>query len=658
MAKEGFLLQYWTGAAWSTLSMQSGDYDISPVRHRYNDDMTLTVFQDDTVSDTPFAEGTRFRVNTTNGLIFEGVAVSVEYSEDPSSYGWMYECAGLLEEATDVIFEKDGSFRVAYNVGDSSDPDYDEDREGMTVGEILEDVFDTMSTFLPWDNYTDDPSNLTKDSLPGLDTNPGKVVFTRQSVAEIIQSFASSKEPTRRVRFKATGSTWTIVFQDTRDTRTVEIDRADMDETPLSYLFRRSRRGVYSAVKIQGAAEQKERIDSFVIGGTINMTEDWNPSFEAGWTEALADANPDTYGRVYRNYQLSQDRIMQCRLSSDGPIIAFFQRKGGVLSDLAWETVDFQTGKIRFGRPLVYDDDGVTTRYDFWVRYAYMEDPIEARFPTTNWSGQAYDEIGLERLKAEYDEDYKLITVVGETTGSSGDKLIDKRLQATPDKLVDGSLEVDGTDYGLITANSYQFLVADGSTAIGSGLSYTITLQDDTDALEEIAERLHEEVSERNTTGTIQPQSMLFDDLELGDDVNFTGFGTDDFDGVLVTDIEFNPWEDTTTAGLGTLTSLGARFEYQALKQQLYLLEQTEENQIQADRNKACRFGSTGGRYDDPDVLSEVEDHEHTQTEGDGGPLKSGTTEITNVTNTAPTEWTYDADGTVFWPTEAYWRIT
>jgi len=661
MAKEGYLLQYYNDPSWVTLDMTTGTWDFTPVKHRYRDDITVTVIQDAPIDTAPLPEGTRFRIAVSGTLIFEGVCVDHEFSLDPGQEGWNYQCAGLLEEATDVYFAKDGSYRVAYNVGDPSSPDYDEDREGLTVGEILEDVLDTMSASLPWTYYTDDESDLSKDALPGLDTNPGKVVFTRQSVAEIIQSFASRFEPTRAIRFKATSTTWTIVFQDTRATTTKAISRSNFDLSPLALNFRRSRRGVYSAVEIQGAAEQKEIQDVWIPSGTQTITEDWDPTYETGWTEALASANPDTYGRVYRNFELSQNNILQCRLSADAPIIAFFQRDGGILTLLSWENVEASTGKIRFTRPLVYDDEGTLTRYSIWVRYAYRDAPITARFPTSGFSGQAYTDLGLERLKVEYDEDYGKETITGTITKDST-ILIDARLQATPDRLIGAHLFINSVDAGEITDNDYQTITSDNMTGTyTAGTTYEVVLKDDETSLEEVAERLHEEVSERNVSGSIQLPTDQFSDVELGQDLTFTGYGTTAFDGVLVSEVEYDPWSDLTTVGLATLTSLGARLEFQQFKNQLFLLEQTEENEIQLNRQRNCRYGATSSRsYDSQEIPDEVADHEHSETEGDGGPLKSGTTTITNPgeTVTAETEWTYDSGNDRYWPTKSYWRIS
>jgi hypothetical protein len=631
-ARGDWKLYYWTGISWSELDLGDGTYDFGPIRHAYSDDMSVTVTHNvafDTAS--PWTEGTRIKIEESGTLRFEGIVETVHPVRDNQTDEIQYTCKGLFAEANDVTFLKSGSARVAYNVKDPTDPDYDATREDKTVGDILEDVLDTMSADLPWTYYTDDKASLTDNDLSDLATVPGKMVFNGESVPSIIFRILSEYLPYYKTYFDEVAGDWSLVFIDTRtELDTITLTRSDMNENNLSDAFNWNRTGVYSAVEIQGDWELIEDADIRDPSGSTDITALWNTDYQASWTEELAAQNPDTWGQVFREYQLPNAPVLESRLSADCNWFLVFERVAGGYYSLPVEIMDVATGKFRTKYAM---QDGGTER-KFWLRYAYRSGRITGREPNAGYSGSAYSVTGIERVEYIIDEDYKKMTINGETSHQGINSIIDRRLGATPGKLLQGGAELvlDGSNYGAITANGYYTIEAtDLSGTYASGLDYSIILQDDSTVIDDLATALHGEVSERNFSGSIVIDAAAMGTYKLGNQVNLSGWSNSDWSSLraVIQSVTTDPWTEQTTLELASLSSIGANRSYQQLKESLWLHAQTEENEIQIGRlarASNAMSNDAGGIADEGDA-TDTQDHRHNAS-GDGGWLHRTITKI------------------------------
>jgi hypothetical protein len=588
------------GGAWTELSMEGGVWDFGPKTDVLGADMSVDI-EWRTAFDgaNTYNETTWFGIDKGTTPWFRGIVKN--FSKERASRGdlWTFHCEGLFAIEEKTTWLKSGSARFVYNVGDPEDPDYDSDLEDKTVGDIIDDMHTDCS--LIWTYFTDDPANLTQDACPDLTVKPQKFAVNGGFVPNVLQALLSQYMPYYKTfwEYSTGGSGWALVIVDTRSELTeVKINRDDMDETPLESRFNFSRDGVFSAVEMQGAKAQTEVLENYTPAGGGDITEDWDVSFEAGWSEALALEFPETYGKVYRCFELSQNNVLPTRLSSSVNNTAWIEIDG-IWEGLTLEYIEQATGKFRTKRVVADTSTSPVTQLNMKVRYAYQGSVISSRFPSSGYSGPAWEQTGsgLEAIKYEIDEQYKKITMSGVTTGTSGSGMVlDYFLAATPGKLANeqATLTYGGSVYD-ITSNYHKWIFGAGLGNTASGQAYTVTWLDLEADLDALAEALHSEVSGRNFTAPIPIAHSDVTKFKMGIKLNFFGWNNaawETIDGVVVR-IETDVWMDSTRMDISSLSNLGVAGEFARLRELRWNHDQTEENEIQIGRLQAAA-GSKG----------------------------------------------------------------
>lgn len=632
----GVEVHYLSGITWYHIDLQRGLWSISPVSQKFNDDWTWTIkllWNATTPHDGMMGpcgcdslrlkEGTNLLLYHGDTLLTYGRVVSVKPEDSSSADEITFECRGPWD-----FLNNDGAIsgRRCYNLGDPSDEDYDATRENLTVGDIIKDLFET---YYPGSYFTDDPNDLFQNDLPDLDVIPSKVTYTCQMIGGCIIQLLSEYMPHYKTTWVYNEAGWCLVFWNTRELEAIDIYSTDMVPGAMSSLsFSYSLTGVYSAVAIYGAREQAEILDERTGGGG-DIDPDWDAAYEVGWTQELADANPDTYGRVWTCYQLSQGGVMEGRLACEEGLKAWV-KIGDIWYPSTVSSIERSSGKIVFSVAKVYSNAGVLTERDFKVRYATKGNNVAARYPTVGFEGKAWEEVGIERCRNEYDEDYGYQVIHGKTTKTTTGYITDRFLSATRGKLIGATLVI-GEDEYVITDNGWWTIVCAELATVetASGTSYSIVLKHDTSTMATLAEALHGEVSERNYSGSLDVIGIDLSKYALGKKVNLFGFGTGDVGdevnrdwetiGAVISAVTVDFMSEITSLELSSLTSIGANLEYNELKRRLYESTQIAENEIQIARLNASTGGGDAGGGGGGETSS-LPDHKHAAS-GDGGPL-------------------------------------
>jgi hypothetical protein len=463
-------------------------------------------------------------------------------------------------------------------------------------------------------------------------------VFNGMSVKACVFRVLGSYMPTWRPRFvwNSGGSSWSLVFQDTRALAELVVNVDDMTEKPEVVSLNIERNISFTRVKIEGDYANVERTDIYDPNGDVygspitDMSDDWDTDLEATWTPEDAEDYPDTYGRVWRCYTLSQDSILQARIgSSTGPMAFAWYSSSGLTDSWVLRSIksyDPSSGAIEFVRPNCrYDDEAAGyVVYPIAVRFAYRGARIVGLHPNADYSGGAATAYSIARTKHIIDEDFKKLSITGIITDEAEDAVIDRLMQATPGKLIGATLTYDGNDYEITANGTYKIVPDSTSITFAAGDAYTITFQDDSAEIDLLAQELHAELSEIGASGEVRIPTYDPAVYHLGIYLTFNGWPADVvafLDDVkwVVTRITHQPIRQSCVLSLSTLTSMGARHEYALLKDQLLKKALIEEHEIQIGRLRAAPTEVSDATDDE---FAGIGDHKHSAV-GDGGLLST-----------------------------------
>lgn len=353
---------------------------------------------------------------------FRGRIKRVELAGVPGAEQVAYTCLGLRELAKDVWVRDpaSGSPRVVFNAPED-DEDYDASLSGLTIGEIIAWLFDEHAALLraagaialaPADGYV-------RAELDALGVVPPKVVLDSVHFDDALQALLRF-QPAHRLL--ADPATQTFRFREVAalPTKTLMYNSADR---PLLALLRPSTEGRATAVEICGPMRPVNETLYLSTGGLMKL---WNPGLEADWTWAKCfdPANSETYGRVYRRFQIADAAKRRIARSLAEPAAL----GGGAPARCpqvyrktpsgAWALVpsafDFANGVIMLAQPATVGDEyaegGAACTADICLVYAYLAEPLSIRRPASGYEGTAYTRPTnpVRVVRRFYDEDFVL----------------------------------------------------------------------------------------------------------------------------------------------------------------------------------------------------------------------------------------------------------
>ena len=353
---------------------------------------------------------------------FRGRIKRVDLEGVPNAERVVYICLGLRELAKDVtVHDPTYNFpRVVFNAP-LNDDDYDAARSDETAGEIIAWLFDQHADHLRAAGViaASPATGYVAAELDALDVVPPKVVLDSQDFDAALDELIAFQSG---YRFIADPDTQTFHFEEvaTLATKTITYNSSDK---PLSAILKPSTEGRATAVKIYGPRQPINR--TVKLSGT-DLTKHWDTNLESTWTWAKCfdPNNADTYGRVFRRFQItdSSKRRFTHALASPAALDDFptsfaphAYRKTTIDS---WARVpaefDFDNGIFTLAQPATtgdqYTEGNAVCASDICFVYAYLSSPLTARAPTSGYAGTAYTEPQnpVEVLRRFYDEHFTL----------------------------------------------------------------------------------------------------------------------------------------------------------------------------------------------------------------------------------------------------------
>jgi len=409
-------------------------------------------------SDASFEVEDRVVLSVDGAVRFRGRIKRIELEGVPNTERVVYVCLGLRELAKEVTAHDPtyGFPRVVFNAP-KDDDDYDAGRSGKSVGEIIAWLFDQHAAELRDAEViaAAPATGYVQNELDQLGVVPPKVVFDSQDFDSVLDELIAFQ---RGHRFIADPDTQTFHFQKVADLppKTVTYNSPDK---PLSALLKPSTEGRATAVKIYGPRRPINKTLKLSEGG---LTKLWETDYESDWTwpKCFDPDNDDTYGRVFRRFQVadgSKRRIAHSLAEANGlgdnskALCPQVYRK---TTDDTWTWVpsvfDFKNGIILLAQPATvgdqYKEGDPECAADICLVYAYLGSGLTARAPLAGHEGTAYTEPEnpVEVLRRFYAEDFVLSSQT-----SKYQNIARKLLRAYKDIVYAGTVRLGHLDWSL-----------------------------------------------------------------------------------------------------------------------------------------------------------------------------------------------------------------
>ena len=374
----------------------------------------------------------------------------------PGAERVVYTCRGLRELARQVyVRSAAGSPRVVFNAPET-DEDYDAAFASKTAGDIIKWLFDTHADLLRAAGVigAEPATGYVQAELDALTSVPPKLVFNCSNFDDALALVMSFQ---RAHRFIADPADQTFHFRAVLalEPKTITYNSADK---PLSAVLEPTSAGRATAVEIVGPPRP---VNNDVTLSDDGLTKTWDTELEADWTweKCFAAENAETYGRVFRRFQIADEskrRMAQALASpqSLGPEALITPQVYRETFGSAWVRVapvfDFADGIITLAQPATVGDETTAgdaeCATDIRLIYAYLDDPLVARAPATGYEGTAFTEPAnpVESVRYFYDEQFILPEQV-----SANEALAAQYLAATKDIVYAGAVELAQIDWSL-----------------------------------------------------------------------------------------------------------------------------------------------------------------------------------------------------------------
>ena len=411
--------------------------------------------------------------------LFDGLLKSNRRDAATDRDDTSYVMLGLEAKVDRIIFTK-GSARVVYNAAsdDAVTGDYTAALAGLSVGEIIADVLDTMCWNLGGilgDGTVG--SGYVPEELALLTMIPPKTVFSGRSVGQCIRQlmryvpqYGAWLDPAaRKLR---------VVSLDSLEDKTVTVGSDDVIQAHLEF----STEGCFTACSVEGAGE--------LVDEEKQLLPAWDSQLETSWTIQKAFEQPETYGRVWRRFACLATNLAQSRVVGSGPRILVNINNGWqqlylVLTE--WADVDFETGEIELPW-LARQWNNQTAAWNtatVRMRYTYRYGPISARWPRIAFQGTAYTNRGLTAENIIVDRDAMRVTVTGTVNSVESNLVFRDFLIGLKPGEVAGREIAFGNGRRVIVANGANSIELNDPVPLQVGDTFTIYLQDDTQPLYE-----------------------------------------------------------------------------------------------------------------------------------------------------------------------------
>ena len=254
----------------------------------YNVPRELVFRQDVRHHEAAFDEEDEVELTADGVTRFLGNVVERELRGEPGSESVGYRAVGLAARASAVdVADEFGRPHRVYNADEEDADEYVATRSGMTIGEIMADLFDAYSADLEALGFGETP--FVAAELEAMAVIARYVTFDNltfdMALVEALQyqpGFAWFVDPAdRRYRF--------VDLENDLGPVTVTIDSDQVSRNVL----RPSTERRYTAVEIAGAHELAGDVAYLSAG---DLEEYWNGALEADWTPARANGPETTDG--------------------------------------------------------------------------------------------------------------------------------------------------------------------------------------------------------------------------------------------------------------------------------------------------------------------------------------------------------------------------
>ena len=368
--------------------------------------------------------------NAAGTTVFLGRIKGIVKSGAPGNEAVQYSCFGLrtLAQEVKIVEQSYGIPRVAFNA-EQDDEDYDAALSGMTVGEIIQWLFD---------NHADASAVVTKGLREAGVIAASPATGYVQAELDLLTAIppkialAGDNFDSAMISIMRYQKGWRfIAYPDTQVYHFVKVE--DLTAATITYNYtdyvekvqvNPNTSGRATAVKVIGPRKPTDTALKLSEGG---LEESWDVAYEGDWTwdKSVTPGYEATYWRVYRRWRIVDPTkremcagLLQPYTGIEGlgttKCPTFLVKR---TNPDRWESVQFSAdpanGYIYASNPQCEGNGGIagmaTPPTDVMLVYGYMGDPLTARWPAASFSGTAYESLDVpvtvETLL--YDEDFR-----------------------------------------------------------------------------------------------------------------------------------------------------------------------------------------------------------------------------------------------------------
>lgn len=599
------------------------------------------------------------------GTFFSGKIWEIEHVGDPQNEAILYHCYGPLADLNRVpwIHPSTDMARMAINLTDEDDEDYDPDYQDMILGDIIDQYLTDMATeILAQANISEyDISSSLKEFVPkdlhfnaptgGLDIIDQLLRYSPGFVRYVIPNGATS------------GTAHKLYIAQASDfsTKTITMGGGGYVQTNR---VRPSLVGRYGAVKIVGKRELTDELLYYDPDDpNSDLEADWDDTLEATWDPSKQHDDEDYY-KVFRVWKQKDadttewaKSTVRATPNTTIKVWALSQFWVGGYSDvqeiwykrsLAEYNKDERT--IVLASP-AYKKDLDTGAYEpteLKLRLCRLGTPVTVRYPSSGYSGDAYTENGVEEEWVKYAEKLVKLTFTGHCSedGDPASGIIrDFFAGVRWFDLSNKELTYSGSGYNIDAHSSVHF-ETDGSFESSEDDAYSIAVLDTSGDFDDIAESLWPSL-------TASPKPITITKHDTDDSIDYVVhpmlLSLDASDAHVTNweslDLVVTSWTVDFVANTFTLTaddqaSIAAE-SYSDLVQQRDLETTVEELEIYHIRNKDKE---TDSGSDGDTNFTNVEGGQHKHSQDDPVELDVDVTEMRDGSDVALLHMAYDSD--------------
>lgn len=379
------------------------------------------------------------RLKRGSRTLFDGWIRKIHHQGDPGGELVTYTCIGVLSALARIYWEDDGQYRVCFNVSDDSSPDYDADFDEIGISGMLSSLLTAIDSNLTGKAYID--AWDVDDGIPAV--TPDDLVFSAPTGAkEIIDSL---------LRWAPGWLPW-LQYDGAENPTFHKLWISDILDLPVKTITIGGNNWVqsndlmedlseaFTAIQLSGQPEATDVLYWYdPDDNDCPLVPDWNSSDEDGWNPAnrTDDQNKEAVFTRFKERPLySADKWsksdVRCTPSTTVKAWAesYFYAGGETPATIILSKgIDEWNNKSKaFSLTYpAYLKDPITGAYSaakVWVRLQVTGEATSLRVPETGYSGEAYDQYGIEDEYVRYVESLAKTTMTGTATADSTDGVL------------------------------------------------------------------------------------------------------------------------------------------------------------------------------------------------------------------------------------------